>query len=434
MPDPGQATGHVTKFCGNCGQSLLIPTNDLTRSVRCPRCRALHNVGVMIDRSTPIAAVTVSEVPHTASSAAKAYADTVQVPAEQLPNSKQIFVPEQRPEPAVVPPVAVVSAPGGNAYGDYQKKLALLVSGVEDSSPEGLPVSGVLTPTPGRALDRAAQGVAVAVAAASQMLEFADKVDSFFYGKRATILVFSAGLVAFAPTLKSQLQWPWFPPLAIAVFLFVLSILALARIAMLTNEDGRWVPSLGIEALKSWMVDIAGTVRQFRDAKPHQRQVRAGRLLISLALISLASRAVCDLVEVDFNWPAEIDWLGFFVGALVWALGVRATRKLGTQSSLYVDPTRNPEQESAVASAFAQLPEVVDCRDSETVKAIVAGAGHPLAAKLMSVTSTWRPRSTTKEKGYQRSFKRHLDRQLPECDAMAEVPLRKARNSVVREG
>jgi len=455
MPDPGQAAGHVTKFCGDCGQSLLIPTSDLTRSVRCPRCRALHNVGELIDKSTPIAAVPASERPRDASSPAnvvpvlvpqptsaerqvsrglptevqmpwhQAYADTVAIPASHLPNAEQVIAPELREEPAIVPPVAAVSEPAAIANGASEQEGTILKLHSGHSTQNVLPATATPTPTPVGALDRAAQGVAVAVAAASRTLEFADRLDTFFYGRRAKILVVSAGLVAFAPTLKGQLQWPWLPPIAIAIFLFVLSVLSLARVAMLRDEDGRWVPALGIVALKGALIDLAETFQRFRDSKRNQRQIGIGRLLIALALMSLAVRAVCDLIEVDFNWPAEIDWLAFFVGALLWLLGFRATRKLGTQSSLYVDPARNPEQAGAVASAFANLPEVIDCRDSASVKAMVNRAGHPLAAQLISATSIWRPRPTSKEKGYQRSYKRHLNKLLPECEAIDEVPLRK---------
>jgi hypothetical protein len=252
-------------------------------------------------------------------------------------------------------------------------------------------------------------------------------VDSALYGKRVKILVGSAALVVGTQWVQDL---AWLQLGALVLFTVLFATLALARIAMFRDEDGRWSPALGLRSLRDDAVEIAEGVQRFRDAKPTQRMQMAGSTLVATGLLLLATRAVWDglyrsgLDSWEFDWPREWDAGLFVVGVLLWLRGLLATHAEGKRTSLLVDPDKEPARARDVAAAFGALPAIVDCRDASVVAAVAEHAGHPLVRSLMGALVEWNPRRAEDEKAYQRSLFRHLGRVLPEAEALREAPLR----------
>jgi hypothetical protein len=278
---------------------------------------------------------------------------------------------------------------------------------------------------------RIAKGAAAATLTASRLVTFADKADSYLYGKRARAVVIAAAAVVSTPTLT---RWTGAPAslqqLAILCFLLLVVVLAVARIAMFRAEDGRWDPVLGIENVQLAAVDLWSSVERFSDSHPKQRLRSAGTFLMGGALVSLSIRAAADTLynagfdSWDFDWTEASDWTVFFLGASLWAWTTWATRRDGELAALVADPAKDAVAVQAVAQAFAGLPVLVDCRDRLSAHAFTVGGAHPLVARLLGELGGWHPRRADTEKPYQHSLFRKLRTAVPEAEPQLEVPLR----------
>lgn len=441
MPSLGRVAGTVTQHCFQCGQSLIVPTDDLGKSYRCPRCGTVHAAGTLVDKSTPVAAVPESDrAPGGVSIARVEPEGTVPLPQSMSPRPPLVSgmgIASVRIEdrPVEVTPWDLLPAAtplSGATAADAptpppSRKGATALTGPDAASREPLPSS----PDARRAdaAAHAAQAVAVASAATSHLLTFADQVDSKLYGKRGRLLVMFAGLVVLAPYVRRWLgrDFPagdMLAPIALLLFSVLVALLVVARIAMFRDEDGRWGLELGIHAAKAWAIEVWESFQRFAEAKPNQKLETGGRLLFSAGLVSLAARATLDVADVDLNWPDSVDWAACVAGLALWFRGFWATRQEGKREALVIDPTREPKRAQAVATAFGALPLFVDCRDDHSIEALVAQTDHPLARRLIEVLGRWKSRRYYDEEGYQRSLARFLQKELPEAEAQREVPLR----------
>ena len=142
-------------------------------------------------------------------------------------------------------------------------------------APHPSPVGpAVRTPVaaPTSAADRHVQGAAFAAATASRLVTLADTVDSLLYGKRAKVLVGTAAVVVFTPTAVGWVDGPsWVEPLVAMSFVLLTATLAVARIAMFRDEDGRWAPSIGLSNLREEGNDLRERLNTYRGLGANQR-------------------------------------------------------------------------------------------------------------------------------------------------------------------
>ena len=398
----GEAFGSVTRFCTECGQCLVLPTVNLARSFRCPRCGSTYVAGALVDTATPVAAVPSSD--------RVASPPAAPIRAEVItPPTSTSEEPRQAPSATRIGPAPAASQQ---------------VAGTQTKDASG---SGEKYEGPGRV----AKGAAIAASTASSLVTLADKVDSRLYGWRAKVVVGAAAAVVFPPTLARWIDNPlWLQPLTILCFVALVLVLALARVAMFRSEDGSWAPSLGVENAQLALVDFWGAVEEFKNGHPKQRARTAGSFLVGAALVSLAIRAATDSLynagfdSWSFDWTEATDWTVFWLGVGLWAWATRATRRDGKLAALVADPEKDRGAVQAVAQAFAGLPVLVDCRDHLSAEAFTGSGAHPLVARLLRELSTWHPRRADTEKPYQHSLYRKLRGAVPEADPQLEVPLR----------
>jgi hypothetical protein len=258
----------------------------------------------------------------------------------------------------------------------------------------------------------------------------ADAIDSSLYGKRARVLVGVAAAVVFVPTVVRWVDGPpWVEPFAALAFVLFAATLAIARIAMFRDDERRWAPSIGVSNLRDEVTDLAEGVRLFRRAGPNQQLQTLGSTLIGVALLTLAMRRVWNIVyqtgldSWDFDWGERWDYFTLVVGGLLWWKGYLAIRRDGRLASLLIDPAKDAQATQAVASAFDELPAIIDCRNVESANLFASRAAHPLLANLLTVLGQWRPRYADAEKAYQHSLHRKLRQLVPAADPQREVPL-----------
>jgi hypothetical protein len=370
--------GSVTRFCVECGQCLVLPTTDLAKSFRCPRCNTVHVAGSLIEHSAPIAAV----------------------PASTRPVAGV----------AVIAPLMPAPSPGGAPWTPQPSLDAETARGVASIREDG------------------AQGWTLA--RVSRLIEIADAIDSSLYGKRARVLVAVAAAVVLTPTIVGWVDGPsWVEPLAALAFVLFVTVLAVARIAMFRDDERRWAPSIGISNLRDEITDFVEEIRSFRRAGPNQQLQTLGTTVIGAALLVLATRRVWNIVyqagldSWDFDWGERWDYFTLVVGGLLWWKGYLAIRREGRLAALLIDPAKNAQATRAVASAFDELPAIIDCRHAEVANLFASRAAHPLLANLLTVLGQWRPRYADAEKAYQHSLHRKLRQLVPAADPQREVPL-----------
>jgi len=356
------AVGSITRYCGHCGQCLVLPTHDLARSFRCPRCQAVHVAGALIDPSTPIAAVPASD---------------------RMPMAAEVVVESPRTTPK--------AANDGNVAA------------------------------------RLAGGAALAALTAGRLVTLADRIDSFLYGKRLRLLVVAAAAVVGTASLSDG-ELGWLAPLALSAFVALGAVLTLARVAMFRDDDGRWAPAAGWFNFICAVTELGDNVRLLLTATVAQRLQAAGTCLIGSSLVVLALRVLLDRIYAsgldswDFDWSASWDYGGLVLGAGLWLKGTWTRRLDGERAALIADPVKDPGRASQVASAFAELPEVIDCRRGQLSTPV--GLGIPLLEELIGVLRDWRPRREQDEKRYQYLLHRRLCQRVPNADPLREVPLR----------
>ena len=364
--------GSITRFCGHCGQCLVLPTNDLARSFRCPRCHSVHVAGALVDPSTPIAAVPASD-------------RMASLPAEMLPEA----APAAGGAQALAPHLHVAQSP------NIMRKLV--------------------------------GSAALAVSSADRLVTLADRVDSFLYGKRLRLLVVAAaGVVTTAEFASGDLAW--LQQLTVFLFIVLGVVLALARVAMFRDDEGRWSAAVGWSNVGFAFAELGDIVGRLRTATPSQRLQAAGSGLLGIALITLALRVLFDRIystgldSWDFDWSARWDYCALLAGLGLWFWGARARRRDGERSALIADPSKDQVRVSQVALAFAELPAVVDCRQGSAHDA--SESMHPLLGELFAALRSWHPRRAEKEKPYQYSLYRRLRERIPKAEPQLEVPLR----------
>src|SRR6185369_1108750 len=397
--------GSVMRYCGECGQCLVLPTGDLARAFRCPRCRSVYVAGALVDTSTPVAAVPESNRPGSPHGPP--------VAAELIGNYGE---PGRAPSPQVAvntPPLVSTSAP--QEAGTQRDRHRVVTNAAEDK----------------RGGARMVQGAALAAMTASKLVTIADKIDSLLYGKRAKTLVLAAALVVVPPTLARWTELPsWLQPLALAAFLMLALVLSLARIAMFRDDEGSWDPRLGLTNIRLAVTDLRNSFAQFRAAHPKQRIRSIGSACVGAALVSLAVRAAGNALynsgfdSWDFNWTEDVDWMIFTVGGCLWGWVTWTTHKEGQLAALLADPEKDSGAAEAVALAFVGLPTLVDCRDRSSAEAFTRDATHPLVSRLLGELGGWHPRRADTEKPYQHSLYRKLRTAVPEAEPQLEVPLR----------
>jgi hypothetical protein len=222
----------------------------------------------------------------------------------------------------------------------------------------------------------------------------------------------------------------WVEPLVAMSFVLLTATLAVARIAMFRDEDGRWAPSIGLSNLLEEGNDLRERLNTYRGLGANQRLQMVGSGLIAIALVVLAVRRIANMVyesgldSWDFDWGEAWDYGAFTIGVGLWWMGFLALRREGRRTSLVVDASKDDRAARAVSSAFADLPAVIDCREGGSAEMFAMRASHPLLANLLTVLGQWHPRRAEKEKPYQRSLHRKLLQLLPAADPKEEVPLR----------
>ncbi len=464
MPEPSK----VARFCPQCGQNLVLPTEDLRRAFRCPRCGTKHAAADLVDLATPLSAVPASDLqPARAPNAQELTASLDGAPPAppMTPQAPRVTTAPMRtrtapmaavsPSPSMgrCPPAAVDAPPAADATKLAAQPFAPAPTHADwarhDHPPPAMaqprpapgPAAGYYVPatpppyqpqqvaSPGQwagaphaqNFGRVAEGVGGAAAAAgSSVLSGAGALDRILHGRRRYVVALTALLVLVAPWLDDPTD-STFGTASVALFGALLLVLLLARVDGLRDERGWRLELLQRALTDAWDATTEFLQRMF-EAPLGRKAMDAGVLLVQLGLFTAASANLLAWV-VDADTASDLRYLGIasiLLGGVAWWWGRQHLRAAGRMNGLAVAPGG----QHAVEEAVRLLPELVDCADAENVKRIASHVQHPLVARVLAELADWRPRAYyDDEREYQDKLIALLKRKLPESEPAPEVQI-----------
>lgn len=370
-------------FCPHCGQKLLLPTVDLRRSFRCPRCQAEECAAELIPPQRTVAAVPIESVMVPAVAAARAsVAESI-----ALPPAAALFGDRSPPSAAVPAERSPVPAPA-------------IQTGVDVNAGPRAPI---------------------ALRFIRSVLHCAERFDAFSYGYRGLVIYVLAGLhtlLVLAGVIWELRVWE---RVALVVFFLVLGVYALARLALFRREDGRWTWRSAASGIRGIWDRSRDWYSDWRKLPPQARRASWTIFLLTGGLISTAIRGGAEWVF------SPVDSIGF----VVWAFAGWAAITVGLYRLYKYWSPRAPQPKALPAANALQagtkgLPPVIDLvRHSEvSLQHLRAGVDDYLFS-LLEVLARWdpRPRGEASELAYQDSLQRHLRRRAPDLRVERERPI-----------
>jgi hypothetical protein len=477
----------VKLFCPECGQKLAVPSHDLQRMYRCPRCGVAHVAADLVSKRTTVPIVAVDDavtletamppqlVEPEASTPEDAIPETQSMPATaRMPGApghaaaggRSVTAPmAARPMPNAPPtggpvgaigpsPVAGFSAPVPQAPGAYPYQTPPHVVAQPQYAarppvpwpvPQGMapPVAvppGVGWPAgqpwPPQMPNAAPVVAASAFPAVDQaaprtrtpaLVRGIQWFDAKLVGYRAVAL----GGAAAVADIASPINDTWYL-VATIVFAALLVVLGLARALSLVSDG-----LLG-HRIKLTFQSIGERTNELLVATPPERARRLRNAALLLGLIALAVRPIVlgfvrtaysvEGVRPDVSAASE-TFLVIGFGMLALAVGAFFWRLRATSSRATTSGLPRTGNSMSMASGIRGLDPVLDLAGGMAVAPRVA---DPLLGGVLAALACWKPsRRCEYEIDYRDSLLNHLRNRLPEVHLRPEFPI--AQNGELRK-
>lgn len=348
-----------------------------------------------------------------------------------------------------MPGRALAGPAEGTALPGVTGQAALAYAGVGTGA-NGSLAQRALTPTPGavaagtgapgRALSHALEagraGARSIGGFGHWFLTRSDGLDAWLYGKRAAV-VFLGALVTVA--VSAAEAWisprtPLFTALFTYLFAVFLTLLLVARLGALRDDDGNWSLALVRRRIAEATADAGDLLSSLGALPGALRWKSVGKAAWFLGLLVLALRNVVvlllltaeELLASALPSGQEVDRVlllggigALGIGTLCWLIG---WGKLRGQPGARLRHGDQGERERLCA-AVASLPPIIDCANTGQVLDLAHRAGHPVLEQLLRALSEWRPRRFDFEDQYQGSLYRLLRRKMPDANPQRERPV-----------
>lgn len=452
----------ISLFCPHCGQKLALPTEDLRRSFRCPRCQKEECAANLIPHQKTIPAVPIESVREPAAAPllvvqellapvlAAPHEEHLATPPQSAPVSPQylspalaprLFQPFESPLPSAMTPHPVVMLqPATPALAPVEAQVGLAIlapAPVEvQATPAPAPVeaqASLAFPCPGPveaqagptppvpAPERLATSASIALKAMRGVLRGAERFDALSYGHRLTIIYVLAGIYCLCVIASAIWSIPALERSALIAFFFVLGVYGLARVDAFRTDDGRWTWSAAFRGLggawgraRDWFAD-------WRELPVEARRTSLTSILVMGGCLTVAVRGGLEWVlapkdSIFFLLWAFVGWAAIAFGLYRW-YAYRSPRAPRAKEL----PAAN-----ALCARASGLPAVIDLvRDREaSLQRAKAGADDYLYS-LLVVLAEWkpRPRGEPLEADYHDSLHRFLRKRAPQLQVERERPI-----------
>lgn len=270
---------------------------------------------------------------------------------------------------------------------------------------------------------RAVQGAVAGALAlgrfASLVLRCAAWVDQFLGGKRAPVIAIVSVFVLVAPWADRQLGAVVVSWVALAVFIMMWVLMALARIDALRDETGFHFSLLRRTLGEAWQ-SVGGWAARIAQASGGQKAMDLAKPVLFGGLVVAASASVAAAAGLEDDYVTAMQSWGagaLVVGLAIYLWGLSKLRKTANATGLTMDANSAPAAKQAVQA----MPLVIDCRDSAAVANAASRSGHPLvAALLLELAKPWPRPYYGDEREYQDRLLKRLRVSMPEANPRTE--------------
>jgi len=426
------AIGPRKLHCPECGQRLSLPTDDLTRAYRCPRCRTIHVAGDVIGKDVTLQAVpTVANVID-----AIALEEPSHTPPPALvpiaargPTPIQLKVVEDSvPETsrAVVAVAPILTGPATPEIAHASRAVQSLANDPVMGNAFAYPVPAQLPvpplPVPPAPLPSAPPAVVhplPAVPAAGSDLRlgsvtrWAVRFDAGIAKYRKPLWYVVLGFFVVSRALDALTEWGVFDLLSWILLVLASAVALLAKLDVFVGDDGAVALGLGVDRL------VATTMARFRsddeEEVPPTDWLRVGRGFgLSGGLFLLATEKIVVTFGAREGTPlftVGLSLLGLAI--ILHVLIVRA--RAGGATPAIVRTTTAETQRTVVA-----LPPVLTLSDRRVVDQAIAPLGTGLVREFLVLVARWSPRGCSYERDYKFKLLRRVLRSVPGVSAKTE--------------
>lgn len=417
----------ISLFCPHCGQKLALPTEDLRRSFRCPRCQREECAANLIPHQKTIPAVPIESVRAPVAAPLHVVQDLLP-PALVAPPSGHLATPPQptpaSPQylsPAVAPQLfRPFEAPRPEAMTPHPVVMLQL------ATPPRAPVEAqfglaILAPAPVEAPERLAPSAPIALRGMRAVLHVAERIDALSYGNRITIIYALACIYCLCVIASAIWSIPALERGALIVFFLMLGVYGLARVDAFRTDSGRWTWSAAMRGLR-------GGWGRARDWFADWRELPAEARRTSLTSIFVMGGCLTVAVRGGFEWVlAPKDSIFFLLWAFVgWAAIAFGLYRWYAYRSPRAPRARELPAANVLCARASGLPAVIDLvRDREgSLQRARAGADDYLYS-LLVLLAEWkpRPRGEPLEADYHDSLHRFLRKRAPHLQVERERPI-----------
>lgn len=387
----------------------MLPTDNLQRAFRCPRCQTKYVGSDFVDRVVPLSVVPASDQAPSPDTDRTAFDHAATIVAA----SPWPVTPDPVPAMRTLPiPVYAPVAPHPPPQFHHVAPPAM-----RPMAPPQQMVPPQLRPADHAQRAMVAMGES-AFAAGSGLLTISGRLDRFLSGRRLQILGFLSLFVVVAPLIGG----PWFGALSLALFLLFLCVLAVARLDSFRDDRGTW----RIELVSRTMMEVAEAAteagRRLVAAKRDETFVAVGEGFVFLALLVGAFANVVALFDLADSYEMTLcAFVALTMGSVLWVIGRRNLSRAGKALGVVL---ATPDAVGYAHAAVLSLPPVLDCRDTDAVQRAAQRANHPVVSSMLEELASWRPRCRyDDEREYHEKLFSLMRRRLPTADLKSEYTI-----------
>lgn len=431
----------INLFCPHCGQKLALPTEDLHRSFRCPRCQREECAANLIPPQKTVPAVPIESI--RAHPAAPLFVvQDLLAPAVAAPPEEHLATP---PQSAPASPQYRSSAPAPQLFQPFESPLpqATTPHPVVILQPATLARASALAPVEAQAVlafpcpapveaqagltppvpvpENLATSAPIALRGMRAVLHLAERIDALSYGNRLTIIYALACIYCLSVIASAIWSIPALERGALIVFFLMLGVYGLARVDAFRTDDGRWTWSAALRGLR-------GGWGRARDWFADWRELPVAARRTSLTSILVMGGCLTVAVRGGFEWVlAPKDSMFFLLWAFIgWAAIAFGLYRWYTYRSPRAPRAKELPPANVLCARASGLPAVIDLvRDREaSLQRAKAGADDYLYS-LLVVLAEWkpRPRGEPLEADYHDSLHRFLRKRAPQLQVERERPI-----------
>ncbi len=395
MPAVDEAAFQTKLPCPKCHQRIALPTADLSRSFRCPRCRTIHFAGDIINRD-----VTLQAVP-----AIGAIIDAVLV--EDAPDAHPTL-----PHPPIArTPIQLAAI--SDAIPDTTRDVrsspiatpatAMQAPPTAASEPARIyppppPPPAIAKPTPVPApLPLVPNAVAANIGAEKPsrlgaVTRLAVLIDAKLGPYRGWIWIAVLAVFIVSGPVGGFFGWPILDPISWTLLSVWLVLALLTKLDLFIDETGATNLRLGIGLLWS---RGAARLEMGDDPTPTDR-LRAARTaaLVAALVVFAVEKTLVAITEA--REPTFLIYVGGFLLAAGLLAHLRLRRRSASTTGAPVD-IESPAESRRIAG---ELPEVLALNDRGSVERALAGIGGGLVREFIAAVAQWAPRRCTQESDY----------------------------------